>query len=274
MGAEVVGLLHPGEMGTAVGAVLVAAGHEVLWASDGRSEATAARARAAGLADAGSVERLAARCAVVISVCPPHAALDVASALPACDAVYVDANATSPALARRIAGAAKARGGVVDGGIVGPPPRAPGDARLFLSGVEAPLVAALFTPGGALQPVVLGDEVGAASALKMVYAAWTKGSAALLLALRAAARGHGVEEALVEEWERSQPALPGRSRGAAASAAAKGWRWVAEMEEIAATLAAAGQPDGFHRAAAEVYERVPRADDDVLDALLGYSRRS
>jgi hypothetical protein len=112
----------------------------------------------------------------------------------------------------------------------------------------------------------------------MVYAAWTKGSAALLLALRAAARGHGVEEALVEEWERSQPARPGRSRGAAASAAAKGWRWVAEMEEIAATLAAAGQPDGFHRAAAEVYERVPRADDaelgDVLDALLGYSRRS
>jgi 3-hydroxyisobutyrate dehydrogenase-like beta-hydroxyacid dehydrogenase len=253
----VVGLLHPGEMGAAVGAVLVAGGHDVLWASDGRSEATAARARAAGLTDAGGVGRLAARSAVVISVCPPHAALDVAASLPECDAVYVDANATSPALARRIAGAAQARA-VVDGGIVGPPPRAPGDARLFLSGPEAPRMATLFEPATALQPVVLGDELGAASALKMAYAAWTKGSAALLLALRAAARANGVEDALVEEWERSQPALPGRSRAAAASAAAKGWRWIAEMEEIAATLAAAGQPDGFHRAAAEVYRDYAR----------------
>jgi len=87
----------------------------------------------------------------------------------------------------------------------------------------------------------------------MAYAAWTKGTAAMLLAIRATARANGVEDALLAEWARSQPDATGRSEAAAGAAAAKGWRWIAEMEEIAATFAAAGQPDGFHRAAAEVY---------------------
>jgi len=89
----------------------------------------------------------------------------------------------------------------------------------------------------------------------MAYAAWTKGTAALLLAIRALARVEGVEDALLAEWERSQPDLPGGSEAAARSAVAKGWRWVGEMEEIADTFAAAGLPDGFHRAAAEIYRR-------------------
>ncbi len=94
----------------------------------------------------------------------------------------------------------------------------------------------------------------------MAYAGWTKGSAALLLTVRAAARAYGVEEALVAEWERSIPALPERSRQAARSADEKGWRWVAEMQEIAATMAAADLPAGFHEAAAEVFAlRDPRA---------------
>jgi hypothetical protein len=87
----------------------------------------------------------------------------------------------------------------------------------------------------------------------MAYAAWTKGTAAMLLAIRALAEAEGVEDELLEEWRVSQPDLPERARRAAASADAKGWRWIAEMEEIAATFAAAGQPDGFHRAAAEVF---------------------
>ena len=93
---------------------------------------------------------------------------------------------------------------------------------------------------------------GDASAVKMAYAAWTKGTAALLLAARAVARAEGVEEALVREWALSLPELEGECARAGRSAAAKGWRWVGEMEEIAATFAAAGQPDGFRLAAAEV----------------------
>ena len=103
-----------------------------------------------------------------------------------------------------------------------------------------------------------GGSVGAASAVKMAYASWTKGSAALLLAARALARAEGVEETLLAEWGISQPGLEERSARAAGSAAAKGWRWIAEMEEIAATMAAAGLPGGFHQAAAEIYRRFPR----------------
>jgi Domain of unknown function (DUF1932)/NADP oxidoreductase coenzyme F420-dependent len=248
----VVGLLHPGEMGAAIGALLAAGGHDVLWASAGRSDATAARAHGAGLTDAGSVAALARRSDVVLSICPPHAALEVADALASFEGVFVDANAIAPATARAVG--ARAGGAFVDGGIVGPPPRAPGDARLFLSGARAHEVAALFGEGP-LEPIVVGAEPGLASALKMAYAAWTKGSAALLLAARATARAHGVEEALRAEWERSQPALAARLAAAEHSAAAKGWRWIAEMEEIAATFEAAGQPGGFHAAAAQVYRR-------------------
>ena len=114
--------------------------------------------------------------------------------------------------------------------------------------------------------------VGAASAVKMAYASWTKGSAALLLAARALARAEGVEETLLAEWGISQPGLQERSARAAGSAAAKGWRWIAEMEEIAATMAAAGLPEGFHQAAAEVYRRFSppeRAGDEAgLGALV------
>jgi hypothetical protein len=104
----------------------------------------------------------------------------------------------------------------------------------------------------------------------MAYASWTKGSAALLLAARGLARAEGVEEALLTEWGISQPGLADRSGRAAGSAAAKGWRWVAEMEEIAAAMAAAGLPDGFHLAAAEVYRRAYAAGsvDAILTALL------
>jgi hypothetical protein len=93
----------------------------------------------------------------------------------------------------------------------------------------------------------------------MAYGAWTKGTAALILAIRELAREEGVEEALLAEWALSQSSLEKRSQRSAESAEAKGWRWVAEMEEIAATMAAAGLPDGFHQAAAEIFRRYPRS---------------
>jgi 3-hydroxyisobutyrate dehydrogenase-like beta-hydroxyacid dehydrogenase len=268
---KVIGLLHPGEMGAAVGGCLAGRGHQVLWVSQGRGSDTAARAAAAGLADAGTVAALAARAEVIISVCPPHAALDVAWAVHGFGGLYVDANAVSPGTAREVARLICESGGrYVDGGIVGPPPEKPGATRLYLSGGDAGQVAALFA-GTPLDARVIGGSATAASAVKMAYAGWTKGTAALLLSVRALAREQGVEDALLAEWALSQPGLDARSAGAARSAAAKGWRWVAEMEEIAATMSAAGLPDGFHQAAAEIFRRSPRgaAGDDVLDQVLG-----
>ena len=250
-----VGLLHPGAMGAAVGKLLTQGGRTVLWASEGRSAESGARAREAGVQDAGTVAAVARRSDLVLAICPPHGALGVARAIGPFSGLYVDANAVSPATAaeiREIVEGAGAR--YVDGGIIGPPPDGSNASRLYLSGAEATTVAELFA-GGPLEALVLDGEPTAASALKMAYAGWTKGTAALLLTMREAARAYGVEEALVREWEHSIPSLPERSAQAGRQADAKGWRWVAEMREIAATLGAADLPTGFHEAAAEVFER-------------------
>jgi len=261
--ALTIGVLHPGEMGSAVAAAAAGGGASVLWASEGRSLGTRRGAEGAGLHDAGTLAALVSRSDVVLSVCPPHAAVDVARAVAAqrFAGLYVDANAVAPGTAREI-GAIVERAGAafVDGGLVGPPPQRPGTTRLYVSGKAAERVAALF-PRGPLEAIVLDGGAGAASALKMAYAAWTKGSAALLMAVRALAAAEAVDGALVREWERSQPELPARSEAAVRGNARKAWRFVGEMEEIAATFAAAGLPDGFHRAAGEVYQRLARYKD-------------
>jgi 3-hydroxyisobutyrate dehydrogenase-like beta-hydroxyacid dehydrogenase len=246
-----IGLLHPGEMGAAIGTALRQRGHEVLWTSTGRTKATATRAAGAGLVDAGSLTALAERSDVIISVCPPHAATEVAGSVAGAAGLFVDANAIAPDTARGIAAGRDAER-FVDGGIIGPPPRTTGTTRLYLSGLEAHRVAELFD-GTPVDARVVSTEIGAASALKMTYAAWTKGTAALLLAIRAVAETEGVAGTLSEEWHLSLPELPEAVERAARAASAKGWRWIGEMEEIAATFAASGQPDGFHRAAAEIY---------------------
>jgi len=269
MGDVTIGLLHPGEMGAAVGQCLAAAGHEVLWVPEGRSPASTARAEAAGLTAArGGLAGLVRRADVIVSVCPPHAALEIARQVAGFGGLYVDANAISPQTAREVAAVVEAGGAdYVDGGIIGTPPVTPGFIRLYLSGARAAEVRRLFGGSAADARVVdrgRAGDVGAASAVKMAYASWTKGSAALLLAARALARAEGVEDVLLAEWGISQPGLGERSARSAGAAAGKGWRWVAEMEEIAATMAAAGLPGGFHQAAAEIYgqyQQGPRRSD-------------
>jgi 3-hydroxyisobutyrate dehydrogenase-like beta-hydroxyacid dehydrogenase len=252
--AQTVGLLHPGEMGSAVGACLTARGTRVLWASEGRSEDSERRAAEAGLEDARTLERLAAQADIVVSICPPHAAVDVARSLPAFSGIYVDANAVSPATAREV-GSHFER--FVDGGIVGPPPSATRGTRLYLSGSETEGVAALFE-GTPVEARVVSGEAGAASAVKAAYAGWTKGSAALLLTMRDLADAEGVADVLDREWRESIPELPEQLESARRSTDRKGWRWIGEMEEIADALAAHDLPDGFHRAAADVFRNRSR----------------
>jgi 3-hydroxyisobutyrate dehydrogenase-like beta-hydroxyacid dehydrogenase len=240
-------------MGAALGSALRARGSVVLWAFPGRSPASARRAERADLRDAGSLEELTHRSDVILSVVPPHAAVELARSVSGFDGVFVDGNAVSPATSRAIGAVIEEGGGrYVDGGIIGPPPGPDASTRLYLSGPAAPVAAGLFE-GTAVDARIVSGRVGDASAVKMAYAAWTKGTAALLLAIRELARAEGVEAALLEEWRESLPELEARSARAAGSAGTKGWRWVGEMEEIAATFAAAGLPDGFHRAAADVF---------------------
>ena len=244
-----VGVLHPGEMGAAVAGALREHGHTALWASAGRSAATVERARALGLEDAHDVAELCRRSEILLSVCPPHAAVDVAEAASGFGGIYVDANAIAPATARAIA---ELHPRFVDGAIVGPPPEKAGTTRLYVSGREAERLAELFA-GTKLEARVVSTDPGAASALKAAYAGWTKGSAALLLTVRELARAEGVDGALLEEWRLSIPELEQRLAGAESSARRKGWRWIGEMEEIARSMSAHNLPTGFHEAAAEVF---------------------
>ena len=273
-----IGLLHPGEMGAGVGAAARAGGSRVLWASEGRGDDTRRRATEAGLEDVKTVAALVGKSDVVLAVCPPHAALDVARAVAghAFRGLYVDGNAVSPTTSRSIAKIVEAAGTTyVDGGIIGPPPDKPGTTRLYLSGAAAERVRALFAPGP-LEAIVLPGDLTSASAIKMAYAAWTKGSQALIMAVRALATAEGVDEALLAEWNRSQPDLPKRSENAAKSTARKAWRWVGEMDEIAATFKGASLPKGFHLGASEVYRRMaiykdapaPPSMEDVAKTLL------
>jgi 3-hydroxyisobutyrate dehydrogenase-like beta-hydroxyacid dehydrogenase len=238
-------------MGASVAAALRARGETVLWASAGRSPATAERAAQAGLEDAGDLAELCRRAEILLSVCPPHAAVEVAQATSGFTGTYVDANAIAPETARTIAGLYER---FVDGGIVGPPPDRPGTTRLYLSGADAETIAALFA-GTNVDARVISGEPGAASALKAAYAGWTKGSGALLLTVRELARAEGVEDALLAEWRLSIPELEQRLAGAGRSARRKGWRWVGEMDEIARSMAANDLPTGFHEAAADVFRK-------------------
>ncbi len=250
-----IALMHPGAMGVTVGASLCAAGHRVRWLSAGRSDQSRRRAEGAGLEPCARIEALLDGAAAVVSVCPPQAALTLAQTVADTGfrGWFVDANAIAPATVRTMAALFGER--LVDGGIVGPPAERPGTTRLYLSGDHAPAVAGWFS-AGPLQAIALAAPAGAASALKMCYAAYTKGSAALLLAIRALARAEAVDQALLSEWAVSQPGLERRSDAAATGTAPKAWRFAGEMEEIAATFESAGLPGGFHQAAAQLYRRM------------------
>lgn len=266
----VTGFLHPGMMGVTVAA---ACRGGRLWAADGRSAATAARAAEADLTDAGTVAELTARSDVVVSICPPDAALDQAAAVAALGfaGTYIAANAISPATARQIAAMFD---DYVDGGIIGPPAKSADTTRLYLSGQRAADVAELWN-GSILEVRVIDGPAGAASAVKMCFAAWTKGTASLLLAIRALAEAEGVTEDIVGEWSTSMPHLLGQADATAAGVASEAWRFAGEMEEIASTFAGAGLPDGFHLAAADIYERLAGFKDretptlaDVVETVL------
>ena len=273
---KTVAILHPGEMGAAIGACLFSRGLRVVWASAGRGAQTRSRASASGIEDLGPLERALGVADAVISVCPPHGALALARQVAAAGfrGIYVDANAISPATARAVGNAVETAGAsFVDGGIIGPPPAQSGRSRIYLSGAKAGEIVALFA-GTPMEAIALEAPAGAASALKACYAAWTKGATALLAAIRALAGHEGVEAALLAEWKLSQPELEKRSEAVTVQAR-KAWRWIGEMEEIAASFEAAGLPGGFHLAAAEIYRGLeafkgrakPPALSEIIEAL-------
>ena len=253
-----VGILNPGAMGVSIAASARAAGHDLIWASAGRSAATRQRAAENDLRELDALAQLCAACDIILCVCPPHAAEAVADAVieAGFGGLYCEGNAISPQKAGAIGERMSAAGiDFVDGSIVGPPAWQAGTTRFYLSGPSAGQVAALFE-GTLTQAVAIGAEVGKASALKMTFAALTKGSTALLSAIYGVAESLGVRAELEREWGLRSAESVRQRRDQVRGVTAKAWRFAGEMQEIAATFELAGLPPGFFEAAFEVYTRM------------------
>ncbi len=258
-----VGIINPGAMGISIAASARAAGHDVHWSAAGRSEATRQRAQEQNLIAVATLNELCGNCDVILCVCPPHAAHSVAEAV--IDAgfrgLYCDGNAIAPQKARKI-GARLATADIdfVDGSIIGPPAWKQGATRFYLSGASAQQVADLFS-GTVTEAIVIGDEIGKASALKMVFAALTKGSTALLTAIYGTADQLGARDDLEREWAMRDSDSVLQRRNQVRNVTEKAWRFAGEMQEIAATFESAGIPPGFFEAAHDVYQRMARFKD-------------
>ena len=256
---KTIAIISPGNMGHAVGRLLGSRGFDVVTALADRSARTRGLAAKAGFRDLGDVEAVVAGADLVLSILPPAAAVaaaeGVAAAMTATGAtpLYADCNAIAPATTERIAQLIAAAGAAyVDAGIVGGPPAAGRGPRFYVSGPAAHLLAPL--EGGGLVVRDLGGAIGRASALKMCYAAVTKGTSALQFAQLAAAGRLGVGEALAAELEESQGATYAAMRRALPGLPAKAPRWIEEMRQIAATFESVGVPGDFHRGAEALYE--------------------
>ncbi len=253
-----IGILHPGQMGISIAASAKNSGHEVYWVSQGRSQQTSERAHQQDLQDANTLAELCRNCDVILSVCPPHAAEDVARRVAerSFTGSYVDANAISPGRVERIREIINAGGAnFVDGSIIGGPAWEPGRTWLYLSGPKAEDAASCFVKGP-LETAVIGDSIGKASALKMCFAAYTKGTTALLSAILVTAESLGVRQDLERQWSRNGSDFADKSIQRVRQVTAKAWRFVGEMEEISTTFDEAGLPGEFHQAAADIYRRI------------------
>jgi 3-hydroxyisobutyrate dehydrogenase-like beta-hydroxyacid dehydrogenase len=242
---ERIGILHPGQMGSAVAASIRNGGNDVFWASEGRSRFSRERATALGLIDVVTVARMCEECSAIVSVCPPEFADEVANQVRSLSfrGLFVDANAISPERVRRMQGGLK----FVDASIIGLPP-AP---WIYFSGDHAAEAASYFE-GGPIKTEVIEGEIGKASALKMCFAGYSKGTSALLCAILALADELDVRELLERQWER-MPGSPANPAKIVASVMPKAWRFAPEMNEIAATFEAAGLSPDFHKAAARIF---------------------
>lgn len=266
-----IGILHPGEMGVSIAASTINSLHQVYWASEGRSEKTRLRAEKYHLIDIRSLSQLCQNSEIIFSVCPPYSAEDVARSVieQGYKGYYLDANAISPQHAIKI-GTMMTSNGIrfIDGGIIGGPAWKPKETWLYLSGKDAKVIADCFS-NGPLETKIIGAEIGKASALKMCYAAYSKGTTALLAAILATAESLGVRDELYQHWELDEPGFVNQVNGRAMRVTARAWRFEGEMNEIASTFQEAGLPDGFHKAAAEIYHRMAGFKDSNQSPILG-----
>ena len=261
MMSDTIAILSPGEMGHAVGRVLVNHGYRVITSLAGRSRRTAGLSTEAGIEDVGSLDRLVDQADTILSIMPsidaPVVAAEIANRISRRDTplLFVDCNAIAPQTARGIEGTITDAGGIiVDVGIIGGPPTDTYQPRLYASGPQVDRFLPLKASGLDIRPI--GTEIGQASGMKMCYAALTKGLSALGTEIMVAAAKLDLIDSLHEELRGSQAALFNWLDKGIPGMPPKSRRWVSEMKEIAATLGHLDLSSGYHLAAADLYRRV------------------
>jgi putative dehydrogenase len=255
-----------GMMGSAVAARLRERGAAIRTTLAGRSAASVARAAAAGMTGVADDSELVDGVDIVLSIVPPGEALGLAERLAPLLAaarrkpLYLDCNAVSPATARRIAEVIAPTGAaLVDGGIIGGPPKAGyGGPNIYVSGAAAQGATLLRDYGLAIR--VLDGPIGAASALKLSYAGLTKGLTALGAAMFLGAAAAGSDAALIAELGESQKEMLAWLRRQVPSSYDKAYRWVAEMQEIADFLEPNEAASQIYAGVARLYELLAAAN--------------
>lgn len=256
-----IGIVSPGAMGSALGRAWATGGARVVATVDGRSART--RELAHGLDLLPDLAAVVARADVVVSVCPPSAAArvlsDVMTAASAARPLLADLNAVSPGTMIALRDHAQAGGfELLDGAISGGPPRPGGDTMLYLSGASADVLATL--PADGLRTRVVGDDVGSASAVKMCTASVYKGTTAIWAQALQTAHTLGVLDVVLDDLAEEHPQQVAGAARRIAVATSKAHRFVGEMEEIAATQAAAGATEELFTGMAAVYRRLAGTD--------------
>ncbi len=253
-----IGIMSPGDMGQAVAHQLKLAGFNVYTALDKRSARTRTLAKQAGIADVGSLHKLAEQCEVILSVMPPGAALEFAGELAQVlsatqqKVLFVDCNAVAPATMKAIAEKITAAGGrCVDAGITGPPPRGTAKTLMWVSGPEATELEQLANPLMTVR--VLSERIGDASAYKMCYAALSKGTSALVLEVMIAARRLGIDDVLDAHFKQRFGAGYGEMLDGLPVIPPKAHRFVPEMLEIASTFESVGVTPRSFQGFADIY---------------------
>ena len=260
MTVNTVGIMSPGDMGSGVGGVLKQNVFRVITVLDGRSDDSRTRATEQGIDDVGSLDELVKSSDLILSILVPSEALsfaqDVAESLVRTDsqAAVADCNAVSPATGIKISEIISAAGGkFIDAGIIGGSPRSGATPRFYASGEHAHIVGEL--DGKGIEVPVMDGPIGRASALKMVYAALSKGAAALYASTLMTAKSLDIYGDLIQELEKSQAGTL-KAMGSVNSISTKAFRWIGEMEEIAATFGDAGTSSHTHRGAAETFQTI------------------
>jgi 3-hydroxyisobutyrate dehydrogenase-like beta-hydroxyacid dehydrogenase len=206
-----VGVLSPGEMGAAVATVLAAHGLRVVTCLEGRSGRTRQRAEAARLEVVPTLAELVRTVEAVLSIVPtmsaPAVGEEIAQAITHTgkSIYFIESNAISPMTSTAIEQTITQAGGrYVDGCIIGGPADVGRGTMFYLSGPDAE-VAAMALRAGGVQVEVLGGGAGQASAFKMGYAGFTKGTTALLLELTLMAHKWGFLDAILAKYASSHP---------------------------------------------------------------------